>query len=75
MTKARRGRRRHRPSTGGPSEPSRAHWRADGAEKRRFPTAETANRAALQLRLEEGVDLDVYPCPHCGGWHFASTDR
>ena len=52
----------------------RAHWRADGTEKRRFPSADAANRAALQLRLEEGADLDPYPCPHCNGWHLASTD-
>jgi hypothetical protein len=75
MAKARRGRRRTGPSAPAATGSLRAHWRADGQEKRRFPTADAANRAALQLRLEEGVDLDPYPCPYCNGWHLASRDR
>ena len=48
------------------------HWRADGQPKSRFPTEDAANRASLRLRLEEGADLDPYPCPYCGGWHLGN---
>ena len=75
MAKARRGRRRTGRPDPAATDSLRAHWRADGTEKRRFPTADAANRAVLQLRLEEGVDLDPYPCPYCNGWHLASRDR
>lgn len=75
MAKARRGRRRAGRPASTPTENLRAHWRADGTEKRRFPTADAANRAALQLRLEEGADLDPYRCPYCDGWHLASHDN
>ncbi len=71
MAKARRGRRRTG-SAPAATESLRAHWRADGTEKRRFPTADAANRAVLHLRLEEGADLHPYPCPYCNGWHLAS---
>ncbi len=74
MAKARRGRRR-KGGGAGPGPSRRAHWRADGSEKRRFATADEANRAALQHRLEDGADLDPYQCPYCGGWHLASIDR
>jgi hypothetical protein len=75
MAKARRGRRRRseRQPTDLPSP--RAHWRADGGEKTRFATADDANRAALQQRLENGADLDAYRCAYCQGWHLASRDR
>ena len=73
MRKARRGRKRSPSPSSEGGAPLRAHWKADGTEKRRFPDADAANRASFQLRLEEGVDLDPYPCPHCGGWHLASA--
>ncbi len=67
--------RRRRPSPG-PSAPGgdlgREHWRADGQEKTRFPTADEANRSALRLRLESGADLHPYPCTWCGGWHLGN---
>jgi hypothetical protein len=69
MAKARR--RRPRPS-GDSSERRLDHWRADGQPKTRFPTQDAANRASLRLRLEEGADLDPYPCPYCGGWHLGN---
>lgn len=75
MAKARRGRRPRRAGGSSPTGSTRAHWRADGREKTRFPSADAANRAALQWRLEEGADLDPYPCPFCGGWHLANRDR
>jgi hypothetical protein len=73
MAKARRGGRRHRPSSS--SEGGRSggeHWRADGRPKARFPTEDAANRSSFRLRLEEGADLDPYPCQYCGGWHLGS---
>jgi len=72
MPKARRGRRRQRrpsdPEAGG----QREHWRADGAPKVAYPSADEANRATLQARLEHGVDLDPYRCGICSNWHLAN---
>ena len=51
---------------------AREHWRADGTAKSRFADADEANRASLQLRLEEGADLDPYECSFCHGWHLGS---
>jgi hypothetical protein len=71
MAKARR--RRSRPASGGQHREQRLdHWRADGQPKARFATQDAANRASLRLRLEEGADLDPYPCPYCGGWHLGN---
>lgn len=74
MAKARRGGRRgrRRSSPADTQTSLRFHWRTDGQAKTRYPTADAANRAALQHRLEEGADLDPYPCPFCQGWHLAS---
>jgi len=74
MARPRRGRGGGGPGPA-PADPGRAHWRADGGEKRRFDSAESANRATLQHRLEDGADLEPYPCPVCGGWHLASAAR
>lgn len=71
MAKARR--RGPRPASGGQHREQRHdHWRADGQPKARFATQDSANRASLRLRLEEGADLGPYPCPYCGGWHLGS---
>jgi hypothetical protein len=73
MTMAKARRRRPRPASGGQDwERRHDHWRADGTPKSRFATQEEANRASLRLRLEEGADLDPYPCPYCGGWHLGN---
>ena len=73
MAKARRGRKQHRrphdPEAGGGR---REHWRADGAPKVGYGSADDANRAALQARLEHGVDLDPYTCGICRQWHLAN---
>jgi len=73
MAKARRGRkpvRRPRdPDAGGGT---REHWRADGAPKSQYGSADEANRYALQVRLEDGVDLDPYTCSICGHWHLGN---
>ena len=50
----------------------REHWRSDGQPKTRFPGPDEANRASLQLRLKEGVDLDPYLCGFCDGWHLGN---
>jgi hypothetical protein len=26
----------------------------------------------MQLRMEEGVDLDPYQCTYCSGWHLGN---
>lgn len=71
MAKARR--RRPRSPAGRQHREQRLdHWRADGQPKARFPTQDAANRASLRLRLEEGADLDPYPCTYCGGWHLGN---
>ncbi|MGO9027304.1 MAG: hypothetical protein ACLQOZ_01550 [Acidimicrobiales bacterium] len=76
MAKARRGRKRPGSSTGLPDGGARReHWRADGMPKTRFARADDANRASLRLRLEEGADLDPYPCEYCGGWHLGNRRR
>ncbi len=76
MAKTRRGRRRQRPGGGaegaGPGGAGREHWRADGQPKARFASPEDANRSSLRLRLEEGADLDPYPCSFCDGWHLGN---
>jgi len=73
VAKARRGRKRPRPSsTPASGGTSREHWRSDGTPKSRFATQDEANRSALRLRLEEGADLDPYPCRFCGGWHLGN---
>ncbi len=71
MAKARRGGKRSRPVPPPHAQgASREHWRADGQPKTRFPTQAEANRSSLQLRLEQGVDLDPYRCKICDGWHL-----
>jgi hypothetical protein len=70
----RRSRRRFTPRQSGPHP--RSHWRVDGQPKTRFASEGDANRAALASRLEHGVDLAVYVCEVCGGWHLGGrSDR
>ncbi|MCL4446071.1 MAG: hypothetical protein M1134_04245 [Actinobacteria bacterium] len=55
---------------------SGTHWRDDGTPKVRF-TSRSAALATAQLRASEaGVDLGVYQCEFCNGWHMGrSTNR
>lgn len=53
---------------GGPRE----HWRADGAPKTAYSSADEANRYGLQARLEDGVQLEPYVCSICGHWHLGN---
>lgn len=64
----RRARRNERPA-----RPRLAHFKADGSPKTRFRDEGEANRAALQARLDHGVDLNAYPCEFCGGWHLGNA--
>jgi hypothetical protein len=50
-----------------------SHWRANGEPKTRYRSETDANRAALQSRLEHGVDLSPYACEFCGGWHLGNS--
>ena len=70
-------RRRVRRTPPRPVRPVRMpHWRADGRPKARFSSEQEAHRAAFGYRLEHGVDLSVYRCDVCGGWHLGnSPDR
>jgi hypothetical protein len=49
------------------------HYRADGKPKTRFASEQDANRAAFSNRLDHGVDLAVYACDICGGWHLGNS--
>ena len=55
----------HRPlSLGG------SHWRSDGAAKARYPSERDAQDAAHLRWIEDRVDLNVYQCEFCSGWHM-----
>lgn len=42
-------------------------------EKRRFPTEKQAQYAAdTGMLTDTNVELDIYECVHCGGWHLTS---
>jgi hypothetical protein len=58
---------------GSPHPPRSPHHRADGQPKTRFASEQDANRAAFSSRLDHGVDLNVYACDICGGWHLGNT--
>jgi hypothetical protein len=74
VAKARRGRKQVRrqrdPGSGGGA---REHWRADGAPKTAYRSADEANGYALQALLENGVQLEPYVCTICGQWHVGSS--
>lgn len=43
-------------------------------KKRRYATAREAESTAAHRRAESGeMDLDIYPCRFCGGWHIGHT--
>jgi len=73
VAKARRGRksvrRPHDPDGGGGR---REHWRADGAPKTAYSSADDANRYGLQALLEVGVQLEPYLCGICQQWHVGN---
>jgi hypothetical protein len=50
-----------------------AHWRADGAPKTTYSSQIDALSMADERRHETGVDLNVYQCDYCSGWHMGSS--
>jgi hypothetical protein len=46
------------------------HWRQDGQPKVRFRSQAEALGAAEDRTRESGVELGVYQCGFCGGWHM-----
>jgi hypothetical protein len=52
-----------------------SHWRADGQPKVRYPTQRDALSAADERGRESDVDLGVYRCDFCGGWHMGRSGR
>lgn len=47
-----------------------SHWREDGQPKQRYPTERIARDAAQERSKEAGVELNVYRCAFCNGWHM-----
>lgn len=42
--------------------------------KRRYATSSEAESTARHRREESGeLDLDIYPCRFCNGWHIGHT--
>jgi hypothetical protein len=50
------------------------HWRADGAPKAAYLTQGEALSVAEERRHETGVELSVYRCDVCAGWHMGGRD-
>lgn len=52
--------------------PSRRRIRARTCErKRRYETSREAEDVARHRRQESGeLDLEIYPCAFCDGWHI-----
>ena len=60
----------HRPlSLGG------THWRTAGAAKARFSSQREAQDAAQLRWVEDRVELNVYLCEFCDGWHMGKPFR
>jgi hypothetical protein len=73
VAKARRGRKPvRRPRDPDSGSGPREHWRADGAPKTAYSSADDANRYGLQALLEDGVQLEPYVCGICGRWHLGN---
>ena len=73
MAKARRGRKPRQRKHDAPAGGGREHLRADGQPKSSYRTADDANRHALQVLLEHGVQLVPYVCGICGAWHVGNA--
>jgi len=51
-----------------------SHWRADGAPKSTYLTQGEALSVAEERRHETGVELSVYQCDVCAGWHMGNKE-
>jgi len=71
------GRRNRRQSSGNerPLSLAGSHWRADGAAKSRFASKADALGAANQRWIEDKVELSVYRCEYCNGWHLGRSSQ
>ena len=74
MARRRRARFEVRPPDDGGRRRPGPHWRADGAPKAAYLTQGEALSVAEERRRETGVELGVYLCDHCGGWHMGSRE-
>ncbi len=50
-----------------------SHWRDDGGPKVRYPSRADALVAADDRSKESGIELGVYECAFCGGWHMGRS--
>jgi hypothetical protein len=71
MGRRRAQRREHRPL----SIQGATHWKADGTAKRRFSSERDATDGAQLQWVEHGVELNVYRCDFCNGWHMGRPFR
>jgi hypothetical protein len=65
--------RRRRPTP--PPPPAPGHFRRDGAPKNRYATEREAADAAHLRWVLDKVELDVYRCDLCNGWHMGKRFR
>lgn len=65
--------RRRRPPP--PPSPAPGHLRRDGAPKNRYATEREARDAAHLRWVLDKVELDVYRCDVCQGWHMGKRFR
>jgi hypothetical protein len=68
-------RRRSRPGSPNhrPLSLRSSHWKTDGSAKVRFSDRAAALSIANQRAMEDGIQLNVYQCDFCTGWHLGST--
>ncbi len=46
------------------------HWRSDGLAKTRYDSEREGQAAAGYQYQERRVELSVYRCGYCAGWHL-----
>jgi hypothetical protein len=51
------------------------HWRSDGAPKTAYRSQQEAWSMADERRGDTGVDLNVYRCDVCSGWHLGRSSE
>lgn len=44
-------------------------------KKMRYDTRDIASDIALKRSIESGIELRVYKCPICNGWHITHKER
>jgi hypothetical protein len=67
--------RRQRRPTPPPKPSASGHFRRDGAPKNRYPSQKEAADAAHLRWVLDRVELDVYRCDICDGWHMGKRFR